>query len=471
MVDTTEVETIEVAEFVDEPKPHPQSRPSIPVRVSKFTARNPARCLLGSLAVATLMSYIALGFGKFTIEVDNKGWRSRGTTIANREMQNDLVIRLRDDLFNDVNGSVWEDAENNIVRGFILLEDRSDDDGTCDASSFYATMLGEDNLYAAYQAQNSKSILDPDVLFQICEAETTTHDRLVENKVCGCEGDDDCPTPASLIRLLRLTYNKFGLSCSELKEFYTPAIQGEFTDSLVTCTNEVLDTFDTTSKTYVAPSCPPGFSVSMVDTNFAIDGNEFLTYTTSYFFTAKTSKEALFKVRTDLGYGETDDNLVSVAYDTLWERQTDQYVDSVLFSDMVSQSQSRYVRLLNSMNCFNDCFSLTLVWILGSRNGCNTCYSYCNGNSYQVSMAYVLWSFANYLLRATRILCLLLHCWIEIVSQFPFIPSFKKLIPCHVYIVQYLTLLVLMIAPIKVSRSSILSESSSQQLLAQTISL
>lgn len=317
-----------------------ETRLSIPARIARFVARHPTKCLLGSLILASVVSVIGVVGGKFKIEVDNKGWRSRGTLIANREMQNDIVMRLRNDLFQDTDGSVWEDAETNIVRGYLQLEDRTDEDEEaeeeCDASKFYQTMLLQDNLFAAYEAQNSKSILDADVLFAICEAETKTNEILEQNNVCGCEGDSECPAPASLLFVLRLYYGNLNASCGELKEYYTSDIQEQFTDDLVQCTSDVLSSYDSTTKQYDAPNCPTGFQVTMVDKEFAIDGNRVLKYSSSYFFTDAIENQALFDIRPQ--YAQTDNTIVQSTYDTLWEVQNNLYVDSVLLSDMVSEN-------------------------------------------------------------------------------------------------------------------------------------
>ena len=315
-------------------------RLSIPAKMARFTARHPTKCLLGSLIFASIVSVIGVVGGDFKIEVDNKGWRSRGTLIANREMQNDIVLRLRNDLFQDTDGSVWEDVETNIVRGYLQLEDRDNEDETeegedqCDASTFYQKMLMQDNLFAVYEAQNSKSILDADVLFAICEAETKTNEILEQNNVCGCEGDDVCPAPASLLFVLKLYYGDANASCSELKEYYTSDIQEQFTDELVQCTSDILSTYDSTTKSYDAPNCPTGFQATMVDEEFAVDGNKVLKYSSSYFFTNEIEDEALFDIRPQ--YAQTDNTIVQSTYDTLWEVQNTIYVDSVLLADMVS---------------------------------------------------------------------------------------------------------------------------------------
>ena len=318
------------------------SNNSIPVRLSRFTARNPVKCLLGSITAVAIISVIAFVVGNFKIEVDNKGWRSRGTLIAKREMQRQLIRRVKNSLFNDEDGSAWDDFENNVITENadisqsrrLLLENDSVE--FCDPTEFYETMLSKDNLFAVYEAQGAKSILDPEVLFdQICEAETKTHEVLKEKNVCSkCDGEDqECLAPVSLVWLLRLNYGRMESSCSELKEFYTTAIQEQFTDTLYQCTSDVLESYDSTTQTYDAPNCPLGFQVSMIDTEFGVDGNRFLKYSSSYFFTYTVKEKKLYKVRSK--YATTDSNIVSVAYDTLREDQNGFKTNEALLQDMV----------------------------------------------------------------------------------------------------------------------------------------
>lgn len=251
-------------------------------------------------------------------------------------MQRQLVGMLKNSLFNDEDGSAWDDFENNVVTVNTDTSSRRRLDDSCDSTKFYSTMLSKDNLFAVYKVQGTKSILDPDVLFdQICEAETKTHEALKEYDVCSkCDGDDqECLAPVSLVWLLRLNYGRMGSSCSELKEFYTTAIQEQFTNTLYQCTSEVLESFDSTSQMYDAPSCPLGFQVSMVDTEFGVDGNRILKYSSSYFFTYTIKERKLYKVRSK--YGRTDSNVVSVAYDTLREDQNNIETNKALLQDMV----------------------------------------------------------------------------------------------------------------------------------------
>ncbi len=339
-----------------------QHHTNISVAIATCMARNPTKCMLVSLLVVSFISIIAFYFGDFRISVDNKGWRSRGTLISKREMQRELVVRLQNELFYDTDGSVWEEVENNVLDVSSEKKKststtnvrRSLNDGggegrnthtnltfSCDSSELYSTMLlKDDNLFAVYKAQGSRSILDPEVLFEICEAETKTHEALIKNDVCSkCGGE--CLPPVSLVWILRLKYGKLNSTCDELQEFYTQDIQEEYTDLMLQCTSDILKNYDSATQTYSEHdlNCPPGFQVSLVDTQFGVDNNNVLKHSSSYFFTYSINKKELFKVRPE--YAMTDKEFVSVAYDNLREDQNGLYTDKALLDDMVSQNHTR----------------------------------------------------------------------------------------------------------------------------------
>jgi hypothetical protein len=101
-------------------------RISILGRTSRATARNPWKCLGGALVVATILSVVGVQLGGFSIEVDNKGWRSRGTLISDREMQAEVVNINRQALFEDTDGSVWEKLLTTTTKGYVDLEEREE---------------------------------------------------------------------------------------------------------------------------------------------------------------------------------------------------------------------------------------------------------------------------------------------------------------------------------------------------------
>lgn len=320
---------------------------SLAQRIARGTARHPLKALLGSLVFATLLSYIGIGLGEFSIAVDNDGWRSRGTLVSMREMQNEVLSLFRKKLFQDRDGSVWEDLQNNVQIGYRDLGDTAElrrlqslpFGSTCNPTKYYGSDLFRDNLFAVYKAEpdadlSKVSILEPEVLLRVCEAEQETQQALQQNGVCGgCEGEQ-CLPPLSLILSLRAELNGFNMTCKELIQAYIP-IEDQFTNSLVKCTNEVLDQFDPTTSSYgETEHCPSLFSPTMIDGNFGVNGNKILRYTSSYFITFEADDQKVYDMRDE--YGQTDGVVLGVSYDTFWETQNEIYVDNVLLSDMVS---------------------------------------------------------------------------------------------------------------------------------------
>jgi len=335
-----------------EPSETTNERVSIPGRLAKAVARNPIKTLVSTLIATLVISVVAMVGGKFTIEVDNKGWRSRGTLIANREMQNEVLLRAKQELYEDTDGSAWDLYENNVAEGFVDLEDR--EDGTfnrrqlstiegCDATSYYGReKLFKNNLVAMYKTQPSQkdatlSVLDPEVLFNICDAETQTNEMLKEKGLCGgCDDTNKCLPPFSLLYVLRSHLGNLDSTCNELKDVYTPAVQEDFTNTLVTCVGEIWATYDSVTQQYGdTPSCPTGFQPSIVDFDFGRNGNNLLRHTSSIFVTYNSDDpdaEAIFEVTDE--FVLTDELIVGSTYDTRRETLNELYTDSILLADM-----------------------------------------------------------------------------------------------------------------------------------------
>lgn len=319
---------------------------SIAVRVSKVVACNPKKSLSFSLLITSVISFIGLYVGDFKIEVEVGVWESRGTLIATREMQNQLVNLLQDTLFENPDKSVWEDVESNVIEIYDDDEEDAKRDRrlseTCQSATYYySNMLSENNLYGLFKTEPStdipsKSILDPDVLFQICEAETETNNVLQQSGLCGKCADDQkkCVPPFSLLLALRLSLGAMDSSCIELKALYTKDVQDIFTTNLVQCSNGF--TISHSDEATSDKQCPwEFFQPTLVDTKFGKNGNMILRHTSSYFITYEVDQQDLYDIRSE--YGQTDEALVAVAYDTLYETQNKLYVDMALFSDMVSE--------------------------------------------------------------------------------------------------------------------------------------
>lgn len=251
--------------------------------------------------------------------------------------------------------------ENNVVTGFVLIELREDpeaeDDGNnedsssrrhrqlfvegCDENIYSTTMLAKDNLHAVYKTEASKeistkSILERDVLLEICQAESKTHEVLQEKELCGgCDDNSKCLPPHSLVLVLRMYLNAMDSTCNELMDKYTEEIQGEFTETLEECVKEIRENYDSTTQSYgVTTKCPDLFQVNLVDKEFAKNGNSFLRYSSSYFITHEVDEQDLYDARPQ--YGSTDESIVTSVYDTLTETQTEIYSETLVIPDMVS---------------------------------------------------------------------------------------------------------------------------------------
>jgi hypothetical protein len=307
------------------------------------------KCLIFTLVFATVLSAIGVIVGDFKIEVDNKGWRSRGTLIANREMQSDLLTRYQSALFEDSDGTLWNEMQTVIQKGYVDFADRIENARrlTCDTSWYSSVdLFKRDNLFAVWKAQPSQemasmSILDREVLSDICDAEAVTLAMLEENGACSSCDNDKCLPPHSLILLLRgsgLIDGSEDMNCLELMSAYTSSVQSEFTTALVNCTNSVRLSFDPATSTYdpsVLQSCPVGFRTSLVDNSFGINGNEMLRYTSSYFHTSAVDFEKIYKIWKDDLFDEgSDPSVVSGVYDTVYENINEKYVDELVQSDM-----------------------------------------------------------------------------------------------------------------------------------------
>lgn len=373
---------------------------SIASRLARYTAINPRKVLVGSLVTVIFLSAIGVIVGEFKIEVDNKGWLSRKTTIANRQMQMDLVNYNRGDLFADTNGSVWEELKSkNSEQGFIDIEQKEEayqrrlqdqnlhmldsvsdvknnvkgsliskmkrnrgkssnfikptrdlnSDTACDTTWYDDTfeVLDTDNLYAIWKAQPKEdsatsSILDVNVLTEICKAEVNTLRVLEESNMCnkcyaGANGNS-CLPPHSLVTVLRLKFDMMESSCDDLMNEYAP-IQESFTTELVACTQKYLDVFD---KSSLSPGdteglCPDGYLPSLVDVMFGTKGNQMLRFTSSHFSTfhfkpASQEVSDFYDVYSKMDVA--DGEIVSGTYDTTKESLSTVKIDKLVQSDM-----------------------------------------------------------------------------------------------------------------------------------------
>ena len=115
----------EAALFNNKPK-------SWPEKGAISMARNPCKWFGVAWVLTLVLSVIGIIVGDFVVDVDNAGWTSRGTLIANRETQVLLIKDNRGGLSQPNNDALWDDLTSNVQAGWQTGEDddfvQSDDD-------------------------------------------------------------------------------------------------------------------------------------------------------------------------------------------------------------------------------------------------------------------------------------------------------------------------------------------------------
>ena len=105
-----------------------EDKDSFLVRRAKAMARYPWTHLLLGFFVSTAIGVIGMIVGKFSIAVDNDGWRTRGTLISKRQQQVRLVMKRNKDLFADTDGSLWKELKQNVQPNiFVRIRDEDKD--------------------------------------------------------------------------------------------------------------------------------------------------------------------------------------------------------------------------------------------------------------------------------------------------------------------------------------------------------
>jgi len=348
-------------------------------RIARSTARQPKKALLVSFAVSIILSALGPLIAGFELTTDTKGWRSRGTLVANREMQAEVLNLNRFQLFRDEDGSHWKLVTETETGSWIEFSDRKesyadpeatdrtrrldlkgesldfkttfsierhagggtsnrslDFKDTCDTSWFskFNEVLFEGNMYAMWKVQPdedhdatvSSSALDENVLSQICKAEQNTMKILKDNNLCTTCSDGSCLPPHSLVFLLRQKLEMHETSCEELMKIYTSTVQEEFTDELLACTYEYSEKFD--AATYMPGDmevCLFDYLPNVVDANFGKDGNRNVRYTSSFFRTKNDDMEDFLDIYRS--FDEADGETVRGVYN----------FESFFFIDLVAE--------------------------------------------------------------------------------------------------------------------------------------
>ena len=319
--------------------------------ISRFIGSRPWVCLVGALSVSAIVIIIDIDFilKGINFEVSNKGWKSRGTLIAKRGMQSDVILLHQDSLYYDQflsefqempiqitekYGSPWEYLQSNVVPGYIALGtfrklETKNSDSSCNSNWFSQFNPGNENyLIAMYKGKN---LLDPESILEICTAERTTMDALKNGDFCSvCDQTGRCPIPFSLTTAIGAALGMDGSdSCEVLVSSYA-SNQSKITGQLANCANALRD-----PDSFVCEL--PIFSSLFVDTNFGVDGNFDLEYSSSYFssdiiITYETA-ERLYQITGSFG---KKGDYVDIVYDTSYEDFNIISQEEIMLKDVVS---------------------------------------------------------------------------------------------------------------------------------------
>lgn len=211
----------------------------------------------------------------------------------------------------------------------------------CDVDFYFneRRLLYEEHLWPIWKSTNpSKSIFDPDLMYQLCTAEENTQKILVDRGLCyGCEVG--CLPPYSIVLYARfLISDGFSLDCKELSEEwagYQTEVQGLFAD----CTKELKEEYDPNNPYEISSLCPVGFS-ALVGESFDETDPLTLTFTSSIYATSGSMQEALYNIVDQFDKG-TDE--LEGAYDTQYEFFNNKFTDSVVGRDMLLACASAFI--------------------------------------------------------------------------------------------------------------------------------
>jgi hypothetical protein len=332
-----------------------------------------------SLLVSAVLSAIALTVGGFEVSVENAGWQSRGTPIADSQTQLMLTEAYQDYLFTG-GKEAWNDLLSNVQPGWetdaIGAEDsdrrrltissgtrrstvggerrlpfhldarllqESDALEGCDLSWYtnWTRLEDETHLWPVWKAENKKdSILDPDLLKDLCFAELNTQAVLEANGLCfGCE--EGCLPPYSVVLYARLMVeNGFNLECKELSEQWA-AFQEQTEVQWAQCVTDLKSVYNPKGAYEYPQSCPVGFSPTLVEENF--DMTSIMGHSSSIFATSEEHVDDLYELVDSFDRGSSK---INGAYDTQYEDFNGLFTDAAVGRDMVLACGSAFVTTL-----------------------------------------------------------------------------------------------------------------------------
>ena len=221
---------------------------SLAQRYAQSIARSPTKHLSIAIIVSIVITVIVILFGNVKIQVGNKGWKTRGTVIADRSTQQ-LLLR-------------------GITKHNTVVSDDEPSSSYCDGSWYGSEEMvdpREINLNIIWKTTDADatsptvSALDADALHEMCLVEENTLGVLEELDVCHqCPIDETdgsaqmkCLQPYSLVTAARLYLNLLegitqpeylvpSISCDELRTRWGISVQEQFTAILTGCTKYML---------------------------------------------------------------------------------------------------------------------------------------------------------------------------------------------------------------------------------------
>ena len=366
-------------------------------------ANRPCVYLWAALIISIILSAVAMIAGDFTVTVNNAGWTSRGTEIANRHSQFVVSFYERGNLFRDETGEYWDELINNVQPGWETENNRRRlEEATrkveshrkellgrrlpIDLSSFHRklqnvsstsvlaqcdlTWYGEDMItgnhiwpvWKVNDVAEPNVLLNHDTFLDLCLSEEKTQKYLEENGLCfGC-GENGCLPPFSIVFYARLTVPQ-GLYSDCVKLAADWATYNEENPSLQETLFECVDTsikgYDPLTDGGQLPEpCPEYFSATHVDINYGSASP--VTYTSSIFATDNYLIDELYAQADNFDKGT---QRIEGAYDTRDEDFVELEVDNALLKDMILATGSAVITTI-AMFIHTQSFFLTLIGFL-----------------------------------------------------------------------------------------------------------
>lgn len=350
-------------------------------RQFKRMARSAWLHLIVTLVISLVLSGLAMTVGGFEVSVDNAGWQSRGTLIADRQAQL-LMANLYQDYLFEGGSDVWENVLNNVQPGWETDDDSEDDrrrrltmgpavdltpskqkvkrqvvpfaldhrllqnttylDG-CDTSWYldWARLEYDTHLWPIWKVNSDEdSVLHSDIVHDLCVSELNTQAILEERGLCfGCEVG--CLPPYSIVLYARLVIpDGFDMDCQTLSEEwsqYEAATETEWAQ----CVADIKATYDPNFPQQAPDSCPMGFSPYLVDANF--DTTAWTFYSSSIFATSEKDVDTMYNIIDQFDHG-TDK--LKGAYDTQHEDFGSIFTENAVSQDMTLACGSAFITTL-----------------------------------------------------------------------------------------------------------------------------